>query len=61
MYADSVPAEQLCLPGAVGSLGMALQIMLATEGITFAKLRGDSEHVSSWKNSARSQSRSSLY
>lgn len=53
--------EQLCLPSAVGSLGMALQIMLVNGGITFAELRGDSEHVSSRKNSARSHSRSSLY
>lgn len=33
--------EQLCLPGAVGSPGMALQILLVSEGNTFAKLRGD--------------------
>lgn len=34
-------AEQLCLPSAVGSLEMALQILYSSESSTFEKLGGD--------------------
>lgn len=61
VWANTVPAEQLCLTSTVGSLGVASQIMFASEGFTFEKLAGDSEHVSSCKDSPKSHSRSLLY